>query len=211
MDRETNDLLHSIPEHADYAADAGELDPEDIPAERMNAVLDLLSSDSDVVRFQAAKLLTSWGVPKGLIALEESMDRPDIIKNTYLHRLHGYDDTYRQILMAVIMYFANAADRGERDAARSQVYALLARIITLAGSEPFEISDIFAFIKRERYLEYIPLIKQHLISIVDRPEVHRWKVYDAIEFLMGFEPEFVMSLLKDRNKGIDDFRPGRSV
>lgn len=208
MDRKTNDLLNSIPEHADYAADAGDLDPEDIPQERMDAVMDLLRhADNDVVRFLAAKLLTSWGVHEGLIALEKNMERPEIIEGIYSHRLHGYDDTYRQILMAVTMYFANMADRGEREVARTQVYSPLSKIIALAGSKPFEITDAFAFVKRERYLEYVLPIKQHLVSIIDHPEIHRWKIYDAIELLMGFDPEFVMSLLKEKSKTIDDFRP----
>ncbi|MFJ3377746.1 hypothetical protein ACIPLA_22945 [Pseudomonas sp. NPDC086112] len=208
MDRKTNDLLNSIPEHADYAADAGDLDPEDIPQERMDAVKGLLlHADNDVVRFLAAKLLTSWGVHEGLIALEKSMERPGIIEGIYSHRLHGYDDTYRQILMAVTMYFANMADRGGREVARTQVYSPLSKIIALAGSKPFEIADVFAFVKRERYLEYIPPIEQHLVSIIDHPEIHRWKIYDAIELLMDFDPEFVMSLLKEKNKTIDDFRP----
>lgn len=208
MDRKTNELLNSIPEHADYAADAGDLDPEDIPQERMDAVMDLLRhADNDVVRFLAAKLLTSWGVHEGLIALEKNMESSEIIEGIYSHRLHGYDDTYRQILMAVTMYFANMADRGGREVARTQVYSPLSKIIALAGSKPFEIADAFAFVKRERYLEYVPLIKQHLVSIIDHPEIHRWKIYDAIELLMGFDPEFVMSLLKEKSKTIDDFRP----
>ncbi|AUG39756.1 hypothetical protein CXP47_07615 [Pseudomonas chlororaphis] len=208
MDRKTNDLLNSIPEHADYAADAGDLDPEDIPQERMDAVMDLLRhADNDVVRFLAAKLLTSWGGHEGLVALEKNMESPEIIEGIYSHRLHGYDDTYRQILMAVTMYFANMADRGEREVARTQVYSPLSKIIALAGSKPFEIADAFAFVKRERYLEYVLPIKQHLVSIIDHPEIHRWKIYDAIELLMGFDPEFVMSLLKEKNKTIDDFRP----
>jgi hypothetical protein len=208
MDRKTYDLLNSIPDQADYAAEAGELDPEDIPQERMSAVLDLLhNSDNDVVRFHAAKLLTSWGVLEGLAALEKSMERPELIKNVYLHRLHGYDDTYRQILMAVTMYFANMAGRGGREEARAQVFSPLSKIIEFAGDEPFEIADALAFVKREKYLEYIPLIKQHLSSIIDCPEIHRWKIHDAIEFLIGFELEFVLSLLKEKNKSIDGFLP----
>ncbi|MBD9466227.1 MULTISPECIES: hypothetical protein [unclassified Pseudomonas] len=206
MDRKTNELLNGIPEQADYAAEAGELDPEDIPQERMSAVLGLLiNSDDEAVRFQAAKLLTSWGVVEGLLALEESMERPAFIKDFYIHRLHGYDDTYRQILMAITMYFANMAGRGERDVARAQVFLPLSKIIEFAGDEPFEISDALAFVKRERYLEYIPLFKKYLRSIIDHPEIHRWKIYDAIEFLMEFEPDFVMSLLKEKNKTIEDF------
>jgi len=208
VDQKTYDLLRGIPDHADYAAEAGELDAEDIPQERMAAVLDLLrNSDNDVVRFEAAKLLTSWGISEGLVALGESMEKPELIRNTYLHRLYGYDDTYRHILMAVTMYFANMVDRGQREVARAEIFLPLSIVIELAGVEPFEISEVFAFLKRERYPEYIPLVKQHLSSIIDRPEIHRWKIYDAMEFLMGFETEFVMSLLQLRNKSIEDFMP----
>lgn len=134
------------------------------------------------------------------------MDRPEDIEGIYSHRLHGYGDTYRQILMAVTMYFANMADKGEREVARAQVYSPLLKIIALASSKPFEIASAFAFVKRERYLEYVPSIKQHLVSIIDHPEIHRWKINDAIELLMGFDPEFVLSLLKEKNLTIDDFR-----
>lgn len=208
MGPKTYQLLNSIPEHADYAVTAGDLDPEDIPQERVDAVLDLLRhSSNDEEQFLAAKLLTSWGVYEGLIALEESMEKPEGIEGTYPHRLYGYDDTYRQILLAVTRYFANVADRGEVEAARVQIYSPLSKIITLASSKPFEIAKIFDFVKRKNYSEYVPLIEKHLAAIIDHPEVHRWKIYDAIDFLMSFNPEFVASLLKEKKKSIDDFRP----
>ncbi|WP_459745972.1 hypothetical protein [Pseudomonas sp. 3A(2025)] len=207
MDRRVNDLLNSIPEHADYAADPGELDAEDIPQDRMEAVKDLLSHTDDEVRFLAAKLLTSWGVHEALIALEKSMTRPDVIEGIYSHRLHGYDDTYRHILMAVTMYFAHSADRGEKELARTQIFSMVLKIITLANNRPFEIANALSFIKHQHCLEYLPAIEQHLASIIDHPDIHRWKIYDAIEFLMDFNREFVMALLKEKNRTIDDFRP----
>lgn len=138
MDRKTNDLLNSIPEHADYAADAGDLDPEDIPQERMYAVMDLLlHADIDVVRFLAAKLLTSWGIHEGLIALEEGMERPEIIEGIYSHRLHGYDDTYRQMLMAVTMYFAHMADRGGKRGGENPSLLTLVGNHSVGGQQTF--------------------------------------------------------------------------
>ncbi|WP_223886627.1 hypothetical protein [Pseudomonas amygdali] len=69
-------LLNDIPEGADYAADAGDLDLEDIPQGRMESVIGLLhTSDEKVVRFLAAKLLTSWGVFEGLKALEGIVEK----------------------------------------------------------------------------------------------------------------------------------------
>lgn len=77
----------------------------------------------------------------------------------------------------------------------------------MASSEPFEIAEIFDFASSENYSEYMPLVEKHLVSIIDHPEIHRWKIYDAIEFLMVFNPGFVTFLLKEKNKTIDDFRP----
>ncbi|WP_428555638.1 hypothetical protein [Pseudomonas edaphica] len=208
MEPKTYELLNCIPEHADYAVTAGDLDPENIPRERINAVLDLLrhASNSEE-QFLAAKLLTSWGVYEGLIVLEGCMEKPESIEGIYSHRLYGYDDTYRQILLAVTRYFSNVADRGEVEAARVQIYSPLSKIITLASSKPFEIGKIFDFVKRKKYSEYVPLVEEHLSTIIDHPEVHRWKIHDAIEFLMNFNPDFIASLLKEKNKSIDDFRP----
>lgn len=62
MDSKTDRLLNDIPEHADYAVEAGDLDPEDIPQERVDAVQELLCrTQDDNERFLAAKLLTNWG------------------------------------------------------------------------------------------------------------------------------------------------------
>ncbi|MBC8999896.1 hypothetical protein IAI51_25550 [Pseudomonas sp. N40(2020)] len=212
MSPETYDLLNSIPDGADYAVAAGDLDPEDIPQKRVDAVLDLLRTTSDIEeRFQAAKLLTSWGIHDGLDALEVIMGKPEDIQGFYTHRLHGYDDTYRQILMAITSYFANVADRGEIDAARAQVYAPLAKIILLANKLPFEITGIFDFAKSGGFSEYLPLVEEHLTSIIDQPNLHGWKIYDAIQFLIGFDSKVVMFLLSERNKTVDDFKPKAQV
>ncbi|MCK9711976.1 hypothetical protein LT706_10610 [Pseudomonas syringae pv. syringae] len=209
MDHKTNFLLSNIPEGADYAADAGDLDLEDIPQERMEAVIDLLrNADDEVVKFLAAKLLASWGGFEGFSVLKEFVEKKSaIIANVYPHRLHGYDDTFRQVLMAVVMFYANMAGAGKKDVARAEVYPLLSKIIELAASNPFEIIDVLSFIKREQYFEYLPLIKGYLMSIIDNPEVHRWKIYDAIEFLVEFDSQFVVSLLEEKRKSIEDFKP----
>ncbi|GAB0062900.1 hypothetical protein IBA8401_39300 [Pseudomonas syringae] len=208
MEPKIYELLNGIPEHADYAVTAGDLDPEDIPQERIDDVLDLLRhATTNEEQFLAAKLLTSWGVHEGLIALEGSMEELEGIEGTYSHRLYGYDDTYRQILLAVTRYFANMADRGDVEAARVQIYSPISKIIALASSKPFEIAKIFDFVSRKKYSEYVPLIEEYLAAIIDHSEVHRWKIYDAIDFLMVCNPDFIASLLEEKNKSIDDFRP----
>lgn len=208
MDSKTYKLLNDIPEHADYAVEAGDLDSEDIPQERVDAVKELLCrTENDEERFLAAKLLTHWGCPDGLMALEKCMEKPESIEWSYSHRLHGYDDTYRHILFALTQYYANIADRGRAEVARAEVFPLISKIIVLANSKPFEIIGALDFAGREGYQEYLPLIKEHLLSIVDNFEVHRWKIYDAIVFLLNFDAEFVTSLLKQKNQTIDDFKP----
>ncbi|UFI46397.1 hypothetical protein [Pseudomonas savastanoi] len=208
MDRKTSMLLNDIPEGADYAADAGDLDLEDIPQGRMESVIGLLhTSDEKVVRFLAAKLLTSWGVFEGLKVLEGIVEKEiGTIEKIYVHRLHGYDDTFRHVGMAIIMYYANMADRGEREVARVQIYSVLSKIISLAASAPFEIVDICSFVRCEGFFEYLPLIESCVSLMIDYPEIHRWKIVDALEFLMEFDSGFVASLLRKKNKTLCDFK-----
>ncbi|MHC8326536.1 hypothetical protein [Pseudomonas sp. LB1P83] len=209
MERKIYDLLNSVPDHADYAVDAGDLDLEDVPTERINAVRDLLSNTKDdTERFLAAKLLTSWGEHVGLLALEQCMDNYKSIEDSYPHRLRGYDDTYHQLLMTIIRYYSNSADNGREQEARAQIYAPLSKIIKLSAHMPFEIANVFDFISREQFFEYVPLIKEHLVSIIDNPAMHRWKITDAIDFLQKADEPFVLSLLKEKGKTVDDFKEG---
>lgn len=210
MDPKVYELLNSIPEQADYAADAGDLDSEDISPGRVDAVKELLlESGDEEVQFYAAKLLTSWGYHEGLVALEMFMSKPEVFEGLYTHRLHGYDDTYRYILMAVIMYFANVAEKEGKEIARVQVRDLLLKIVALAEKRPFEISEMLRFVKREKYPEYMAALKEYLLAIIDQPDVHRWKIYDALEFFVAVEPGFAELILKARNKLIDNFKPSR--
>lgn len=208
MDSKTYRLLNDIPEHADYAVEAGDLDPEDIPQERVGAVEELLCrTQDDNERFLAAKLLTNWGYPRGLMALEKCLEKPESIEWTYKHRLHGYDDTYCHILFALTQYYANMAGRGHAVLARAEVFPLVSKIIVLAGSQPFEITGALDFARRTGHQEYLPLIKDHLLSIIDHFDLHRWKIYDVIVFLLEFDADFVVSVLKQKNKIIEDFKP----
>ncbi|PHH39346.1 hypothetical protein [Pseudomonas putida] len=208
MESRTYRLLNDIPEYADYAVEAGDLDPEDIPQERVDAVEELLRrTQDDNERFLAAKLLTNWGYPRGLMALEKCMEKPESIEWTYSHRLHGYDDTYCHILFALTQYYANMADRGHAELARVEVFPLISKIIVLASSRPFEITGAFGLARRNGYQEYLPLIKEHLLSIIDHFDVHRWKIYDAIVFLLEFDADFVEAVLKQKNQTIENFKP----
>lgn len=207
MDSMIYDLLYSVPKGADYAVDATNLDPADIPRDRVDGVMNiLLHANNEVERFLAARLLTSWGYHEGLIALEKYISEYEVVKGVFLHRLHGYDDTFRQILLAIISYFSNVADRGYLERGRAEVYAPLSKIILLAGTMPFEISNVLDFVEREGFLEYVPLLKQHFLSIIDHPEIYRWKINDVVESLLRLDAEFVLSVLQQKGKTIEDFK-----
>ncbi|WP_348775357.1 hypothetical protein [Pseudomonas sp. AL03] len=108
--------------------------------------------------------------------------------------------------MTVIRYFSNSADSGRAQEARAQIYAPLSKIIILSGHMPFEIANVFDFVDREQFFECVPLIKQHLVSIIDNPAMHRWKITDAIDFLLKVDEPFVLSLLKEKGITVDDFK-----
>jgi len=206
MDAATNDLLCRVPESADYAVDATDLDPEDIPQSRVDGVRHLLFyATDDAQRFLAARLLASWGYHEGLVELERHIDEYEKVAGTFTHRMYGYDDTGRQVLMAVIKYFANVADRGDAQGARAQIYVLIEKLILLANRMPFEISRLFDFVRSERAFEYLPLLERHLQSIIDYPEVHGWKIKEVIELLLDFDAEFALALLRSKGKALEDF------
>ncbi|QXI30701.1 hypothetical protein [Pseudomonas vanderleydeniana] len=183
MSLTTYELLHGVPIGAEYAVDATELDKEDIPQARVDAVMDILrKSDDREEHFLAARLLCSWGYHEGLAALEKGMAEPEGLEGFITHRLHGCDDTYNHVQLAVLRYFADLADRGEVEEARRQVYAPLSRVIALAANRRFEISAILEFIRREGFLEYMPSIEQYFLEIIKQPEIFHWKIAEAANF-----------------------------
>lgn len=71
---------------------------------------------------------------------------------------------------------------------------------------PFEISGLFWIVRNEGFLEYIPLLRDHLIHLLKDPAMHRWKIYDVIELLMEVDGEFTQGVLKSINKELNDFK-----
>ncbi|WP_250163461.1 hypothetical protein [Psychrobacter sp. WY6] len=96
-----NSLLRDIPSNVDYT----EL-PEDIDLrtylERIEKVKTLLVHEDDYIVFQAARLLTSWGVEKGFHILEKLLVE-NKLRGMIQHRLHGYDETYKHVLYAFML------------------------------------------------------------------------------------------------------------
>ncbi|MCS3836418.1 hypothetical protein HNR03_000998 [Pseudomonas sp. JAI111] len=207
MESRIYDLLYSVPDNADYAVDAADLDAEDIPQNRIDGLMGLLLNGDDCMEcFLAAKLLASWGVREGLVALDKYIDNLGAVSGLMTHRLHGYDDTYRCILLALTSYFANMSDKGESVKAREEIYNPISKIIELSNTAPFEISDFFWLVEAKGFFEYIPLLREHLVMIFDRPDVHYWKINDVVKLLLKVDLDFVSAFLKGKGRAIEDFK-----
>ena len=201
MDKLIHDLLYSIPDNADYAVDSTELDSNDIPQSRVDALKVLLNSEDSEVSFIAAIILTSWGYREGLSRLETI-----VVGNSetlIAHRLHSYDDSLLHALKAVKRYWSVQADLGNESGARNDVFPLVKVIIMRSSVEKFQISIIFPWLERQKYFEYIPLLKEHLELIIDKKDYHGWKICDVISFLMKFTPEYIQELLAKKGKSLD--------
>ncbi|MGY2286471.1 hypothetical protein [Pseudomonas gingeri] len=206
MDAQKNKLLFGIPEGADYAVEAIDLDAEDIPSSRVDAVRELLRDSTDSwERFLSAKLLAAWGYEEGLISLEAFVDRPESIAGGISQNLHGYDDTFKHILFALSNYYIKCIENGRRDEARLQIFSPISKVVALAGTTPFEVSDIFWLVEREGFVEYVPLFEEYLEKIIDFPDRYRWRIRDVIALLLKVDAEFVSSILRRKGKTLGDF------
>jgi hypothetical protein len=206
MNKEISDLLFSIPENVDYTEVSADLDLEDIPVARVQGVIDLLKSSDKYIAFQAAKLLTFWGDDEGFSKLVKLLEE-DHISGFINNRLYGYDETLKHALDALISYWAVKSDQGEgdRDVARAKIFPYILKIIDASNDQSFQISSLFWIIIKYNYSEYIMPLKVHLEKIVDHPEIHGWKIHDAIEFLLKIDPDFVNELLLKKGKTLQDF------
>lgn len=205
MDKEISVLLHDVPNHADYACDATDLDLEDIPEDRIEKVINLLNSSDENTVFEAAKLLTHWGQSSGFDVLVNLLNENEL--DGYIdHRLHGYDDTPQHVLRAFVSYWATQADLGFSEQARSKIFPPIQKIIEKSNTQPFDIAGVFWVIEKYKYSEYIPLIKNHLTQIIDHPKLHFWKIHDAIDLMLKLDPEFVHNLLNEKGKTLEDFK-----
>ncbi len=206
MNKEVQALLYSVPPEADYAVDATDIDAQDIPQSRIEGVLELLACDDEAIKFSAARLLTSWGYREGLVYLTEVLSSPHQVEGLEVHRLHGYDDTFKLALSALVGYFTRLSDRGAGEAARAEIVEPIKKIIQLSNSRPFEISGFFWLVEDKKFFEYVPALREHLCLIAQSPSVHRWKIYDVLNLLLKVDHEFASAFLQKAHKTLDDFK-----
>ena len=212
VDDRLNDLLHAVPAQADYAVEAADLDRVDIPDSRIAGVTQLLRTHPDEgVKLLAARLLTSWGVQEGLGYTVYIVDHFQAFEGFDSHRLHGHDETFKFVLRSLVSYFCTLADEGEGEKARAEIYEPIVNIIRLSNERPFEIVDMFSLVSRNRFIEFIPALREHLLAIAASPALHRWKIYDVLELLLTADTEFAEGFLKTTGKSHNDFNLNKDI
>lgn len=146
-EQEIHHLLYDIPENVDYTDIPQDLDLEDVSKERVDKLRDLLHSDDLAVRFDAALLLTNWGVEDGLNTLIDLFEKGET-KGFIPHHLHPYDDTNKHILDALIGYWASQTDLHKEQEARKRMYPTIISIIKQAVHSAYSIAQIGFLIKK---------------------------------------------------------------
>jgi hypothetical protein len=206
MNQEPDDLLYKLPPGTEsYASDLTDLDPQDVPQDRIPKLTALMQGQDEYLAVTAARILCSWGREEGFDYLEQFVcDRPPHTENWMPHRLRNYDETYRFILEAIVSFWATESDAGRGDAARQRILKPVTKIIGIANVLPFDISCFFWPIKSEGFTEYIPALKEHLTAILFNPNLHHWKIEDCAHLLMRFDPDFVQEALAKHGKKLSD-------
>ncbi|MBH0063694.1 hypothetical protein [Psychrobacter sp. SZ93C1] len=199
-----NSLLRDIPTGVDYTELPEDIDPEDIPPERIKGIVDLLSHEDDYIVFQAARLLTSWGIEEGFHTLEKLLVENEL-QGMIQHRIYGYDETYKHVLYAFISYWANQSDMGKGEQARKAIFEPVSIIIKASNTQLFQIDKIFRLVLDDDFNEYIPLLKEHLQIIIKNPEDNYWRIHDVIELFLKVDPDFVAQVLKENRKELSNF------
>lgn len=208
MDKNIDAILFGMPVDApDYADNLLDLDIEDVPYERVPEILEIMNGPHDVnTVLRAAILLTYWGIDEGFRFLKNFVCHQEPPKEILMpHRFRGYDETYSQLLLAFRRYWAIKADGGEGDEVRTELCEPIKRIIELSNKFPFEIVQFYWLVEEEGFVEFVPLLKEHLLALLKSSEEHYWKIADCAHLLMKFDPLFVEQSLSQYGKILSDF------
>lgn len=203
-EEELNYLLYNIPNNVDYTHIPSEIDLEDVPIERIDKLKELLNVENKDLVFDVSRLLTSWGVKEGFDTLKKLL-MDDELQGMIQHRLRNYDDTYKHVLDSFLSYWSVQADLGYSEKARQDIFEPISKIIKASNVQPFKISGLFYVIADERFSEYIPLLKEHLKTIIKHPEQNYWKIKDAIDLFLKTGPNFLQEVLTENNMKLEDY------
>lgn len=207
--------LRGLREDGGDAVDAGDVDL--IPVERLPMLRALMSeTDGPVqtyVRHQAAIRLASWGYEDGVEYIEQQVAKglhEDV--GVMAHRMYSYDITFELFLRSLNDYWAFRSDAGDGKAAFARITPVLKKIVHMACSESFEISEILSkeldhwYVGR-RSINDPKLLHQYLIAMLDQKDTakqHR-KPDDAVSFFLKYDPDFLTEELARRNLSVADF------
>lgn len=74
MSNELNELLYKAPPGTeDYASDLTDLDPQDVPKDRIPRLNALMQGQDEYFAVTAARILCSWGREEGFDYLEQCL------------------------------------------------------------------------------------------------------------------------------------------
>lgn len=105
----------------------------------------------------------------------------------------------------MIRFWAAYADKNEGSFALQRIRNIVSVIVKKSNTQPFHISPLLNWMANRSSPEFLNLIKEHLFIIIDNPELHGWKIHDAINILLKFDPDFVKGLLLEKGKALKEF------
>ena len=78
-------------------------------------------------------------------------------------------------------------------------------IIKASNTQHFQIKGLFRLVSKKGFVEYIPLLKEHLQITMKNPEDNYWRIHDVIELFLNVDSDFVLQVLKENDKKLSDF------
>ncbi|HFR3702645.1 TPA: hypothetical protein ACHVE0_001641 [Streptococcus suis] len=194
-------LLYEIPEGADYAIDASELEQEDISSTRVRQLEELLQQGEYV--FEISMLLTAWGYDSGFNCLTELFDK-GLLRGFIVNRLYGYDETYKHILDNLILFWINKG-AGEDKEIEVKVNLYIKKIIQDSFLEMYDLDPLITFLQLSNTRqELIELIKQNLEKITLEQENFLWRIKSDLKIINLYDKDFVDNFINKYSLDRDD-------
>ncbi|MCL6416016.1 hypothetical protein MIB92_10155 [Aestuariirhabdus sp. Z084] len=181
-----------------------------VPRDRISDLEALSVSNQPLhIVIDACCLLASWGYSEYVGKLREFAVShvSEGVGEITPHRNRGYDVTCERILSAFISYWIRYEMRSpqEGEDARKLIFSSVTELVRLASKEQFELCELYQHVLDYKWVEYIPVLKEHFKAILNNACQHDWKVVDAINFLDKYDADFVSEVLSKHNKSRSDY------